>query len=395
MAAMPEAPTLRPIAEADVIARVRALAPTLAARRKESLALRRLPDEIVADLVSAGLFKLLQPKRLGGLELPYGSQVAISAEVAKACGASGWLTSVVATHHWMLSKFDPRAQDDVWGKSPDAICCSAFGFSEMDCKTVEGGFRVTGRWLYSSGSQAAAWAMVGLPVEGPPGRRFALIPRADFKVLDNWDAVALRGSGSSDIAARDIFIPAYRTIGFDLIDQVPSPGAAVNTGATYRLPTFHVFNLTGVGPALGTAVGALDAFTGGMKQRRNVLGSKIPELQNIQLRTSEAGAEIGAAEIIARHHVTTLQAAAEAGTGLARGYLLQLQRDCAYIGRLCQNAVARLVDAQGAGGLNADNLVNMAQADLRGVCAHMTMGWDANAVPWGKFALGIEHKGLI
>ena len=392
---MPEAPTPRSITETDLVARARALAPALAARRRESLALRRLPDVTIADLAAAGMFKLLQPKRLGGLELPYGAQVAISAEVAKACGAAGWLISVIATHHWMLSKFDPRAQDDVWGKKPDAICCSAFGFAEMDCKPADGGFRVTGRWIYSSGSHSADWAMVGIPTATPPGRRFAMIPRADFKVLDNWNAVALRGSGSSDITAADIFIPDYRTIGFDEIDRVDSPGAAVNTGATYKLPTFHVFNLTGVGPSLGTAASALENFTGTMKQRRNVLGSKIPELQNIQMRTSEAGAEISAAEVLAAHHIATLRAAANTDGKLERGYLLQLERDCAYIGRLCQNAVARLVEAPGAGGLSDDNLVNLAQADLRGVCAHMTMGWDANSVPWGKFALGIEHKGLI
>ncbi|MCA9268108.1 MAG: hypothetical protein KDA41_06535, partial [Planctomycetales bacterium] len=89
------------------------------------------------------------------------------------------------------------------------------------------------------------------------------------------------------------------------------------------------------------------------------------------------------------------QAAAVAGNGVARSDLLRLQRDCAYIGRLCTNAVNRLAEAQGAGGLSDDNPVNLAQADLRGVCSHMTMGWDANCVPYGKFLLGIEHQGLI
>ena len=384
--------------ESDMIARAQGLAPKLAARRQEALSLRRLPDATMADLVAAGMFKLMQPKRLGGLELPYGAQVPVSAEIAKACGAAGWLVSVVGTHHWMLGKFDPRAQDDVWGKTPDAISCSAFGFREIDVKAVEGGFRASGCWTFSSGSPAAQWAMISIPTDGPAGqmgRRFAMIPRSDFKVLDNWNAVGLRGSGSSDIAAKDIFIPVYRTIDFGDIDRIDSPGTAVNGGPTYRLNTFLVFNLTGVGPALGCARSALDAFTAAMTQRRNVLGSKIPELQNIQMRTSEAGAEIAAGEALIAQHIATLRTAANRDGKLDRGTLLQFQRDCAYIGRLCQNAVARLNDAQGAHGLAEDNLVNLAQADLRGVCAHMTMGWDANCVPWGKYALGIEHKGLI
>ncbi len=397
-AAMLDDPTPNTVTEAEMIDRARALAPVLAGRRREALTLRRLPDANMADLIAAGMFKLMQPRRLGGLELPYGAQVPVAAEVAKACGASGWLVSVIGTHHWMLGKFDPRAQDDVWAKSPDAISCSAFGYSEIDVKPAADGFRASGRWTFSSGSPAAHWAMVSIPVDsasGQMGRRFAIIPKADFQVLDNWHASGLRGSGSSDIVAKDIFIPAYRTIDFGDIDLIDSPGTSVNPGPTYRLNTFLVFNLTGVGPALGCARSALDAFTSAMKRRRNVMGSKIPELQNIQMRTSEAGAEIAAAEALIEGHIAKLRAAAAKDGRLERGYLLQFQRDCAYIGRLCQNAVARLSDAQGAHGLAEDNVVNLAQADLRGICAHMTMGWDANCVPWGKHALGIEHQGLI
>jgi 3-hydroxy-9,10-secoandrosta-1,3,5(10)-triene-9,17-dione monooxygenase len=381
--------------QAEMIHRAQGLAPVLRARRAQSLQDRRVSDATIADLVGAGLFKILQPRAFGGFELPYGAQVAISAEVAKACGAAGWLTSVVATHHWMLAKFDPKAQAEVWGENPDTIVCSAFGFAEAKVRAVPGGFRASGRWTFSSGSHAAGWAMIGLPVESPPGRRFALVPRADFTVLDNWRAVGLRGSGSNDITLSDAFIPEHRTIGFDTIDRVDSPGAALNTGPTYRLPTFNVFNLTGVGPALGLARGALDAFAEGMKQRRNVFGSKIPELQNIQIRTATASAEIDAADVLAQHHVETLQAAADNSAALDKSYLMKLQRDCAYIGVLCQAAVARLADASGAGGLSEDNEVQLNQADLKGVCAHLTMGWDANCVPYGKYLLGLEHSGII
>lgn len=384
--------------ENEFIARARALAPSLAARRKQALDLRRLPDSTMADLISAGMFKVMQPKRLGGHELAYGAQVPVSKEIAMGCGAAGWLVSVIGTHHWMLGKFEPKAQQDVWGANPDAICCSAFGYSEIDVKPASGGYAVSGRWTFSSGSAAADWAMVSIPTPndgGPMARKFAMIPKRDFTVLDNWHASGLRGSGSSDIVAKNIFIPDYRTIGFDVIDRLDSPGAKANPGQTYNLNTFLVFNLTGVGPALGCAQSAHDSFTTGMKQRRNVMGSKIPELQNIQMRTSEAGAEIAAGEALIDKHIAALRAAASKDGVLDRGYLLQFQRDCAYIGRLCLNAVGRLIDSQGAHGLADDNLVNLAHADLRGVTAHMTMGWDQNCVPWGKHALGIAHQGLI
>jgi 3-hydroxy-9,10-secoandrosta-1,3,5(10)-triene-9,17-dione monooxygenase len=222
-----------------------------------------------------------------------------------------------------------------------------------------------------------------------------LVPRRDFVVLDNWRSVGLRGSGSNDITLTNAFIPAHRTIGFDEIDRINSLGTRVNTGATYRLPTFNVFNLTGVGPTMGLARAALDSFTTSMKHRQSVFGSKVPELQNIQIRTSESSAEIDAAALIAENHVRTLQSLAEAGRAPERAYLLKLQRDCAYIGRLCQTAVARLVEASGAGGLDEANDVQLNQADMKGVTAHLTMGWDANCVPYGKYLLGVEHHGIV
>ncbi|MBL8631312.1 MAG: hypothetical protein JNM81_16880 [Rhodospirillaceae bacterium] len=395
---MPEGGTQRQgLDEAEMIRRAHALGPTLKARRATALQNRRLCDTTIADLVSGGFFKILQPKLLGGLELPYGAQVGISAALAEYCGASAWLCSVVATHHWMLAKFEGAAQNDVWATTPDAIACSAFGFAEAKVTAVDGGYKASGRWTYSSGSHAAAWAMISIPIQtaNGPDRSFALVPRSDFEVLDNWRSVALRASGSNDIVLRDVFIPTERTIARDVIDRIESPGALIHPSPTYRLQTFGVFNVTGVGPALGLARATLRSFTDGMTHRRNVMGSKIHELQSIQMRASHASAEIDAAHTIAADHVQRLQAAALTGQGLTREAILKLQRDCAYVGYLAQNAVARLVEALGAGGLNEDNDAQINQADLKGVCSHITMGWDANSVPYGKYLLGIEHKGLI
>ncbi|MDX2144071.1 MAG: acyl-CoA dehydrogenase family protein [Rhodospirillaceae bacterium] len=383
---------------AEFTRRAAALVPKLAQRRRETLDLRRLPETTVADILDAGFFKIMQPARLGGFELPYGSQVPISAALAPGCGATSWIVSVVATHHWMLAKFDAKAQDDVWAKNPNAYACSAFGFAEANVAKVDGGYKVSGRWTYSSGSNHADWAMIVLavPRDGQsPERRFAMVPRSEFQALDNWRSVGLRGSGSNDIVVRETFVPDYRTIGFDEIDLVDSPGTKVNRAPSYRLQTFGVFNLTGVGPAIGLAKAALDAFTDGIKQRRGTFGAKLAELQNIQIRVSESSAEIDAARHIAEYHIGHFQQEAMTGKGADKTHILKHQRDCAYIGRLCTRAAERLAEAQGAGGLSEDNPLQQALADIKGVCAHITMGWDANSVPYGKSLLGIEHQGMI
>lgn len=375
----------------EALAAARALAPMLKAQRLAAIAARRLPEETFGALVKAGMFKLIQPKAFGGAELPYGSHVAVTAELSKACGAAGWVAGVVNTHHWMLGKFDPRLQAEIWGEDPDTVSCSAFAFAHAKAEAVEGGYRVSGRWLYSSGSNNTAWAMVSMPIttdDGKPMRAFALLPKSDYRVLDNWNAAGLAGSGSHDLEATDIFVPKYRTLGFDWMDRPDAPGHAVNTGSCYRLPTFGPINLTCIGPAIGLAQSALDNFLGTLRERKNAFGAKVAEFQSLQLRVSESSAEIDAALAIAEKTVAMLQAAA-AASGLSKEQNLKLQRDAAYIGKLCSSAVARLADAQGAGGLAADNLVNIAQADLKGALSHLTMGWDANATPYGKFLLGV------
>ena len=375
----------------EALDRARALAPMLKEQRVRAIAARRLPAETFDAMVQAGLFKLLQPKAFGGAELPYGSQVWLTAELAKACGAAGWVAAVVTTHHWMMGKFDPRAQAEVWGADADTVACSAFAFAHATVEPVEGGYRVSGRWLYSSGSNNAAWAMVSIPTttdDGRPMRAFALLPKSDYRVLDNWNAAGLAGSGSHDLEAHDVFVPRYRTIGFDVIDRADAPGLSVNAGPCYRLPTFGPINLTCVGPIVGLAQSALDAFVGNLRDRRNAFGAKVSDFQSQQLRVAESSAEIDAATALAEKAVALLQQAAAADAGLSREQNLKLQRDAAYIGKLCNSAVARLAEAQGAGGLAADNPVNIAQADLKGALSHLTMGWDANATPYGKFLLG-------
>ena len=384
--------------EANMIERAKGMAAQFAERRRETLDLRRLPDRTIDELAAGGMFKIMQPHRFGGFELPFGTHTSVSAELAKACGATAWIVSVIGTHHWIVGKFDPQAQADVWQEEPNALVASAFASWDAKVDTSADGYQISGRWRYSSGIDATSWAMVVIrvPQQGkPPEMRFALVPKQDYQVEDTWRSVGLRGSGSNDIVISDAFVPSYRTLSFAQSDQIDDPGSVVNDGPVYRLPTFGVFNLGAVGPALGLAQGALDAFLVDMRGRINLKNSKMSQFTTLQLRVSESSAEIDCATLIYQHTLNVIRTAADLGQGIDQGDRLKIQRDCAYMGRLCQSAVERLVDVMGAGGLAEDNFVQLALADIRGACAHITMIWDANGVPYGKHLLGIPHEGII
>jgi len=163
--------------------RARQLKPVLARLAEECERLRRLPDETERDLHAAGLFRVAQPRRVGGPELDVGIFVDVCAELAQVCPSTAWNFGNLASHHWMLGYCDPRIQDEIWDVSPDTLIATSLAFPCGKGRKVDGGYEVTGRWPLSSGVDNSDWNMLGFIVrerdDGPPvGHRFALCHRS-------------------------------------------------------------------------------------------------------------------------------------------------------------------------------------------------------------------------
>jgi 3-hydroxy-9,10-secoandrosta-1,3,5(10)-triene-9,17-dione monooxygenase len=229
----------------EFLGRVRALLPVIRERAPRAEQLRRLPDETFADFQEAGLFRAMQPKRYGGFELDPEFFYQAITEVGAVCGSSGWVFAVVGVHNWHLALFPPQAQEDVWGED-DSIQLSTSLAPTGKVERVDGGYRVSGRWSFSSGCDFCGWAVLGgiaPPAEagGPPDARTFLLPRADYAIDDNWQVMGLCGSGSKDIVVADAFVPDYRTHSYLDAFHLRNPGTAVNDGPLYRLPFGLVF----------------------------------------------------------------------------------------------------------------------------------------------------------
>jgi len=190
--------------------RVRALLPALRERAVPAERLRRLPDETFADFQEAGLFRCLQPKRYGGYELDPATLYQAVIEVGAVCGSTGWILGVIGIHNWHLALFAPQAQDDVWGKDTSIQVSTSLAPTGTVTR-VDGGFRLQGRWSFSSGCDFCHWAALGGIVppleEGePPDPRTFLVPRSDYTIEDTWYAVGLCGTGSKDVVVDDAFV---------------------------------------------------------------------------------------------------------------------------------------------------------------------------------------------
>src|SRR6201981_2909831 len=213
--------------------RARALIPQLRDRPASTEELRRLPPETERDLHEAGLFRIVQPKRVGGSELDYVALIDCAEQLGKADASVAWNFANLASHQWMLAMFDKRAQDLVWDQDSNALIASSFIFPAGRARRVEGGYRLRGSWPFSSGVASCEWNMLGSVVASDDEAdgieyRIFLVHKNDYKILDTWDAAGLRGTGSNDVEVKDALVAEAMTVAASDLCGGASPGSVVN-----------------------------------------------------------------------------------------------------------------------------------------------------------------------
>ena len=198
-------------AYAAMMARAKTLVPQLRERSARTEELRRLPPETERDLHDSGLFRIVQPKRVGGSEFDYVALVDFAEAIGLADASVAWNLANLSSHHWMLAMFDPRAQDAVWSQDANALIASSFVFPAGRARRVDGGYVLQGRWPFSSGVDSSEWNMLAGIVSSDDEAdgieyRIFLLRKRDYKIIDTWHASGLRGTGSNDVEANDVFV---------------------------------------------------------------------------------------------------------------------------------------------------------------------------------------------
>ena len=275
----------------DYLSRVLELIPRFRERAALAERARRLPDESWNDFQRAELLRALQPARWGGFEMPPAAFYRAVAEVSAACPSTGWVLGVLGVHAWQLAAFPERAQEEVWGADSTVQASSSYA-PTGHIERVEGGFRVSGRWSFSSGCDFCQWVILGGSTRNPdgtPDARSYLLPRSDYEIDDNWHVIGLMGSGSKDIVVRDAFVPEHRTHKFLDAYRLDNPGQLSNPAPLYRLAWASVFAYAIAAPAIGAALGALECWREGARVRRTAYERKmVAEDPFAQMRLAEA-----------------------------------------------------------------------------------------------------------
>ncbi|HEY2538339.1 MAG TPA: acyl-CoA dehydrogenase family protein [Stellaceae bacterium] len=378
----------------ELMARAETLVPVLRERAAEAEELRRLPDVTIADLHDSGLFRMLQPARVGGSELPFRSLYELSAVIGQGCGSTAWVLANLAAHHWLLGMWHPEAQEEIWGESPDSLISSALIFARGRARPVPGGYRLTGRWPFSSGIDASTWNMFGAIVAdeetGQSEPRMFLLPKCDYTVIDTWQVIGLSGTGSKDAEVSDVFVPAYRTLSTERIRGGPNRGSELNPGSLYRLPAVSLFGFAIAGVSLGIARGALSHFSETTRTRLSAYtGRNIADFTNIQVHLAEAAALADAAEAIVLRDCGEATRITEAGIVPSLEQRARYKRDGAFAASLCTRAVDLLFSATGGGAIYARNPIQRAFRDVHAANAHYNLNWDVSGAIYGRVALGL------
>jgi resorcinol 4-hydroxylase (FADH2) len=385
----------------QLLQRVSKLAPMLKARSEQTDRDRRVSPDVIDALRETGLFRTLQPKRFGGLELGISDMIRFNLVLGAACPSTVWCAGQAVIHNWIVGLYPLEAQQEVWS-DPGAIVAGSY-LPAGKCERTDGGYRLSGSWAWASNCDNTAWYIVGamVPPEGGPGAptpSWFLIPKSDATIKDTWFSAGLAGTGSKTIVIDDpVFVPRHRALPLPVVNSTNAPGAALNSNPLYRL-TFAgsaPFSLSSM--VVGMALGAVQDFTGIAKAKSGTqIGGPplaLSGLQHIQLALAEGAAAVDAASTL------LLRDAAELESGLAKGELpsvpqrIRNRRDHAYAVKLSVQAVTGVFEALGANVCLLSNPVQRAWRDVNVAARHITFAWPVVGAMYAQQQLGLEPKG--
>jgi alkylation response protein AidB-like acyl-CoA dehydrogenase len=276
---------------ADLLGIARELRARIVSQRDAIEESRRLPEELARELARAGLFRIFLPAAYGGLDMAPMDGVAVFEELAGADASVAWCVWNGNTH-WTAAQLSPEAAHTIHD-DPNVITANSTRPSGQ-AYVVDDGYRVTGRWSLVSGCELASWMVLwavvhedGNPRTAPSGGpeiRFMLLPASQCEIIDTWTAGGLRGTGSHDVAVRDVFVPAAFGSGFFDPYVLHEP--------RYRIPAFCRV-IPGLGAmALGVARTAIETL-------KEIAGSKTPARTTQMLRdTADAQSRVSQAEAL-------------------------------------------------------------------------------------------------
>jgi len=376
----------------EAMRRARGIVPVLRERAQKCEDARMLLRENEQLLHETGLFRFHQPKKFGGMELDFVAIFDIPAEIARGCPSTAWNVGNLATHHWMLGYWHPETQHEIWDANPDALIASSIALAAGRARKADGGFVVSGRWPFSSGVDNSDWNMLAVTVyDGDKAIdwRLCLVPKTDYEIIDTWHAMGMSGTGSKDIAVKELFVPERRALALQLTrGGYQHPGGAINRGPLYGIPVIGAAGIPLSPASIGAAEGAYEHFIAAMQKRMGTYtGAKVADFQAVQVKVARARALIDSGRALSRNASIAFQEMSARGEIPDVSTKLRFRAQSAFAVNQAREAVETLWSCYGAQGIYTRDPLQRYLRDVIAMNQHFSFNFDIAGAAFGLHAL--------
>jgi alkylation response protein AidB-like acyl-CoA dehydrogenase len=355
---------------------------------------RRVAQESISALAGAGAFKVMVPRRYGGYELGVRALLDVSGAVAEGDGSAGWVTSLTGVCAWMVGLYSGKAQDEVFGADPDARVCGS-GSPIGTGVQVDGGWRVSGRWPYISGSLHAGWATLGFQgsdgLGQPVGPAMALVPMSQCTLEDTWHTAGMRASGSNTLVVQDVFVPEHRVLSISLVAE-GRYATEYHGEAVYRAAFMPTATLVLVGPLLGLGRAAL-AYVAEAAGRKGIVATTFArqaDSAGFQVQLAEAGLKIDTAHLHAHRAAADIEHHAARDTHPDLRARARIRADTAWAAEHIVSALTILLNAHGSGGFAESSPLHRMWLDANVGARHGLITSAVSKEIYGRALLGVD-----
>ncbi len=375
----------------EIMRRVAAISPVLERNAGACEMARQVVPESIAAMTSAGMFRISRPARGGGYEMSLTTLAEAVTALSQACPSSGWVLMVAGAHHWCMGSFPAAGQDEVFGEGRDVIIAGTLSW-QGSAITVDGGYRIDGRWQFGSGVDNSQWVMLGCadPQTHAP-KVHVVVRREEIEIDDTWHVMGLQGTGSKDVVARGVFVPEHRAIDTRMLFRGESPHSANHRTNLYRLSAEAVLSLSVATALLGSAKFALAEFIARTRERRVILtGASKAQHAPTQVRMAEAAAEIQCADLLIHDALAQFDRLSATGARPDLEHRTRVKWQAAYAAELCRRAVTRMFAGAGAHAVYAGNPLQAAFRNIQVGAQHASIDFDSSAEQFSRLRLGVK-----
>ncbi len=379
--------------EHDVVAQAREISSLLAAHAFEAEEQRRPSDTVINALKESDIFKLMSPKKYGGLELDLDTFFEVGLALGEGDASMAWVTNFYIEHVWIFCQFPESFQKALFSDRSYSLAPAMISPTGQVNKEDDG-WRINGRWSWSTGIMHADWVIPAAIMKVGEKRApfFFAIPADEVKIEDTWFVDGMKGTGSNDVLIENVFVPEDRCVSYLDMVKGHAPGAEIHAGPLYRTPMLPILGLAAALPVLGQAKTCIRLYRERLAEIAETPSPTRQAKASNYMRLAEGETQVRQAELLLREMVAEVMQLRENSTALDRArWATQL----AWAVNECKRAVTRISEVSGASAHFQSHPMQRAVRDINTISCHVIFDMDARLELYGRAMLGEDVVGIL